>query len=194
MRRRPLLALPLLLAGCGLSERPYAERRQWPLQVPRPASLPAAPGGRVLLVRTFSASPGLQTRGLQSRGADGTVHTDPYEEWFVPPAEGVEDALRQWLVASGRFAAVLAPGSRLPADLVLEGQLVTLCSIPAEHRAQAALALTLLDHAASTTPRIRLQRTIAAEAPLAGPDPGAAAQAMCAALAGVFAQAERLIG
>jgi ABC-type uncharacterized transport system auxiliary subunit len=194
MRRRCLLVVPLLLAGCGLSERPYVERRQWSLQVPRPAALPARPGGRVLLVRSVSASPGLETRGLQSRGADGTVHTDPYEEWFVPPAEGVEDALRQWLAASGRFAAVLAPGSRVSADLVLEGQLVTLCSIPAEHRAQAVLALTLLDHAAEATPRIRLQRSIAADAPLAGADAGVAAQAMCAALAGVFAQAERLPG
>ena len=86
MNRRALL-LPLLLAGCGLSERPYAERRQWPLIAPRPTALPPRPGGKVLEVRGFRAGPGLEARGLQSLDADGSIRTGFYEEWAVPPAQ-----------------------------------------------------------------------------------------------------------
>ena len=48
-----------------------------------------------------------------------------------PPAQAVEDGLRQWLAATGLFGAVLAPGSRLAADLVLEGDLTAFwrCSL-----------------------------------------------------------------
>ena len=118
-RRRAVLASLLGLGGCGLSQRPYLERRQWPLIVRRPAALPARARGRVLLVRSIRAGPGLEARGLQSLQPDGSVKVDFYEEWAVPPAQAIEDDLRQWLAASGLFAAVLAPGSQLPADLVM---------------------------------------------------------------------------
>src|SRR5205823_13414740 len=109
------------LAGCGLSERPYLKKRQWPLIVRRPRTEPPRRQGRVLLIRAIRAGPGLEARGLQSLQPDGSIKVDFYEEWAVPPAQAVEDNLRQWLAASGLFAAVLAPGSQLPADLVMEG-------------------------------------------------------------------------
>src|SRR5450759_2112909 len=107
MRRRGVILLPALLAACGLAERPYAERRQWPLLLRRPQSLPPRPGGPVLEVRTLRAGPGLEARGLQSLEPDGSIRTAFYEEWAVPPAQGAEDALRLWLADCGRFAAVL---------------------------------------------------------------------------------------
>ena len=56
MNRRALL-LPLLLTACGLSERPYAERRQGPLLVQRPITIPARAGAPVEnAVIVFSAS------------------------------------------------------------------------------------------------------------------------------------------
>src|SRR5215472_8066786 len=135
MRRRRVLALPLLLAACGLSERPYAERRQWPLLIRRPNALPPRTGGRILEVRPINAGPGLEVRGLQSLEGDGSLHTAFYEEWAVPPAEGIGDALRLWLAGSGKFGAVVAPGSRLTADLVLEGELTALWTEPAQQHA-----------------------------------------------------------
>ena len=144
MRRRALLAAPLALAGCGLETRPYAERRQWPLLVHRPQALPPRTGGPVLLVRSFTAGPGMEARGLQSVQPDGSIRTEFYEEWSVPPAQAVEEAVRSWLAQSGLFSAVLAPGSRLAADLVLEGELDALWTVPAENTARAALGLTLV--------------------------------------------------
>lgn len=185
MRRRGVIVLPLLLAACGLAERPYAERRDWPLLLRRPQILPPRAGGSVLEVRPLRAGPGLEVRGLQSLEADGSIRTEFYEEWAVPPAQGVEDAVRLWLAECGRFGAVVAPGSRVQADLVLEGELTALWTEPAQHRAHAALAMTVIDQRPAV-PRILLQRTFTADAPLGSDAPPDAVAAQIAALAEVF--------
>ena len=192
MKRRLFLAAPLLLAACGLSERPYTERRDWPLLIRRPQSLPPRRGGPILEVRPITPGPGLEARGLQSLEADGSLHTAFYEEWAVPPAEGIGDALRLWLRGAGKFGGVVAPGSRLTADLVLEGELTALWTEPAEHRARATLAVTVIDQRSGNS-RILLQRTFTATAPLpsdAAPD---AAAAQIAALTEVFQQIEAAV-
>lgn len=189
MNRRTLLASMLALAGCGLSERPYLEKRDWPLKVGRPDNAPPNPRGRVLLVRTVQAGPGLETRGLATIQADGSVKAEFYENWSVPPAEGTDASLREWLAASGRFAAVLNPGSRMTADLVLEATLTALIADPGKGVAGAALSVVVLDQRGGGT-RVRAQRMIQAEAPLAGTDAPARVAAMKAALAEVLAQAE----
>ena len=191
MRRRGLLA-GLLLAGCGLATRPYAERRQWPLTVPRPALLPPLPGGRVLLVRTLRAGPGLEARGLQTLRADGSIETGFYEEWASPPAEAVEEALRQWLAACGRFSAVVAPGSRVTPDLVLEGELTGLWTDPPHGVAHAAIGVTVLaqDNGRS---RVANQQRIAVTAPLVGDGAAAHVVAQRAALADAFGRIETLL-
>ncbi len=190
MRRRLLLTAAGSLAGCSvLPTRPYVEKREWPLDVRRPASLPPDPGGKVLLVRTLRAAPGLEARGLQVLQGDGSVRTDFYEEWSVPPADAVEDVLRRWLAASGLFSAVLAPGSRLRADLALEGELLSLIARPAERVSRASLGLVLLDLRPSPV-RVLLQAETAATAPLQGSDPPAVARAGQLALATAMGQVE----
>lgn len=190
--RRALAGLPLLLAACGLSERPYAERRQWPLTVPRPTSLPPRRDGRVLEVRSLREGPGLVTRGLQTLQPDGSLQTAFYEEWAVPPAQGVEEALRAWLLASGKFAAVVAPGSRVAADLVLEGELTALLAVPAEGVGRTAMSVVLLDARASAA-RVVMQRRIEADARLDGTTPADAVRAQLTALAEAFGEIERLL-
>lgn len=188
MRRRMLLSTPLALAGCSL-ERPYAERRQWPLVARRGRVDQARRGAPVLLVRGLRAGPGLDVRGLQSLQADGSIRTDFYEEWAAPPAEGVEEALRGWLGASGLFSAVIASGSRVEADQVLEGELTGLWTIPATRQAHIALGVTVLVQSPATI-RVRLQRRFTAEAPMAGTSAREAVEAQSAALAAVLAQVE----
>ena len=187
MRRRAVLMAPLALAGCGLATRPYAERRQWPLDIHRPQALPPRAGGKVLLVRGFVAGPGMEARGLQSVQADGSIRTEFYEEWSVPPAQGVEEAVRGWLEAAGLFAAVIGPGSRLAPDLVLEGALDALWCLPAERQARAALGITLVEDAGA---RLLLQRRLEGTAPLPGTTPPDEAAAMAAAVAALCAQVE----
>jgi ABC-type uncharacterized transport system auxiliary subunit len=192
------LTTALGAAGCSvLPGQPYLQRRDWPLVVRRPAASPAesppAPpsraGGSVLLVRTVQVGPGLETRGLQTLQQDGSLKTAFYEQWAVPPAEGIDDDLRRWLADSGVFAAVLGPGSRMPADLVLEGELVALHADLGTGMARAALALVLIDQRPSPA-RIRLERTEAASVKLEGTDPPSLVRAQLAAMAAVLRQAE----
>jgi ABC-type uncharacterized transport system auxiliary subunit len=155
--------------------------------------LPAKRAGPVLEVRTLRAGPGLEGRGLQTLQADGSIRTDFYEQWSVPPAQGVEDALRQWLADCGRFSAVVAPGSRMPADLALEGELTALWSEPAAAHADASVSIVVVQQSGAT-PRIVLQRTAAAQAPLAGATASDQVAAQIAALAAVFEKIETALG
>ena len=213
MRRRWLLggmagaALATALGGSGCSvlpSQPYLQRRDWPLVVRRSeesagatpvasgpvVSRPAGrSGGLVLLVRTVQAGPGMEARGLQTLQQDGSLKTDFYEQWMVPPAEAVDDDLRRWLAESGLFAAVVAPGSRMTADLVLEGELLALNADLASMTARAALALVLLDQRPGSA-RIGLQRTADGSARLEGTDPPALARAQLAAVAAMLRETE----
>ena len=96
MRRRFVLAGAAALTGCSLlPNTAYVQQRDWPLDVRRDTA--AVPNQRrgVLLVRDVRAGPGLEVRGLQWLQRDGSVHVDFYEQWAVPPAQAVEDDLRQ---------------------------------------------------------------------------------------------------
>jgi ABC-type uncharacterized transport system auxiliary subunit len=190
MKRRALLGALIALTGCSvLPQAPYVQRRNWPLDVRRDVALPANPRGPVLLVRRVQAGPGLEERGLRWLQSDGSLHVDFYEQWAVPPAQAVENDLRQWLTDSGRFRAVVAPGSRLNADFVLEGELNTFVADLNSKVGRAALALLLLDQRQGSA-RVLLQRTETAEVRLTGDDAPAIAEAMKAAIAEVLRRAE----
>jgi cholesterol transport system auxiliary component len=193
MRRRWLLVGGGALAGCSvLPQQPNVQRRDWPLDVRRSKVLPPRTRGRVLLVRSVRAAPELEARGLQWLQRDGSLHVDFYEQWAVPPEQAVEDDLRQRLADSGLFRAVLAPGSQLNADLVLEGELDVFSADLQAGVARAALALVLLDQRPGST-KVLLQRTESAEVKLAGTDPSAMVDALKAALAAVLGKSDQAI-
>jgi ABC-type uncharacterized transport system auxiliary subunit len=193
MRRRSVLAGVAALGGCSLlPSTPYVQRRDWPLDVRRPSTAPPRRNGRVLLVRSIRAGPGLDERGLQWLQRDGSLHVDFYEQWAVPPAQAAEDDLRQWLADAGLFRAVVAPGSRLNADYVLEGELDAFVAELNANVGRAALALVLLDQRQGSA-KVLLQRTIAAEARLSGTEAPAIAEAMKTALTEVLRQTETVI-
>jgi cholesterol transport system auxiliary component len=175
-----------VLGGCSLlPSSGYVQRRDWPLDVHRSSVRPARVRGKVLLVREIRAGPGLDVRGLQWRERDGSVHVDFYEQWAVPPAQAVEDDLRQWLAGAGLFSAVVAPGSRLEADYVLEGELQTFIADPDAGVARVNVAFVLLDQHPSPIKAV-LQRTERAEAKLNGSDAPAIAAGMWAAVTEVL--------
>lgn len=192
MRRRGLLGGVLAVAGCGLSERSYEQKRDWPLVARRPQALAPNPRGPVLLVRAMQAGPGLETRGLRSLRQDGSVRSDFYETWAVPPAHGVEAALREWLAGSGRYAAVLTPGSRMTADYVLESTLTDFIADPARGTARAAMTLVVLaDRGGATS--LRAQYALAAEAKMVRDDAPAIVQGQLSALATLLADTEQVL-
>ena len=193
MKRRRLMlgaALGLSVARCSvLPSQPYVELREWPLSVARPATLPPRAQGKTLLVRTMQAAPGLDGRGLRVLQADGSVRSEFYERWAVQPAEGVTDNLRRWLAASGLFAAVLAPGSVAPSDVVLEGELTALHVDLAHNTATAALVVVLIDQHPNPV-RVLLQKTERATVALTTTDTPGLVHAQIAALEEVLRATE----
>jgi cholesterol transport system auxiliary component len=202
VRRRRFLLLPGVLAAvpaCTAFNRPYREVQRYALAPERPRREPPSRRGPVLLLRSVRAAPGMDARGLRILGAGGQVDTEFYNEWAAPPVELVEEAMRQWLASCGLFAAVVSPGSRLRAGLVLEAELLRLHAEPRAGLARAGLAALLLDEPREgAAPRILGQFTPEGTAPLPG---GArredtvsaadAAAAMREALAAALAELER---
>jgi cholesterol transport system auxiliary component len=193
MRRRFVLAGGAALAGCSLlPQTPYVRRRDWPLDVQLPPGAPAKRRGRVLLVRSVQAGPGLDVRGVQWLQRDGSVHVDFYEQWAVPPAEAVGDNLQRWLANSGLFSAVVTTGSRLNADFVLEGSLNAFIADLNAGVARVALALVLIDQRQGMT-KVLLQRTEIAEVKLTSDEPPAIVEAMRAAIVEMLRRAQAVI-
>lgn len=190
--RRFLLAAPLFAAGCSvLPDRPFVPARRYMLEPRRPGSAMAPPGAPVLLVRRLRAVPGLQDVALRRQRPDGAYEVSAFEEWIAPPADLAEAALRGWLGASGLFAAVVAPGSRADAALVLEAQLTTLDTTPTE--ARAALAGVLLREERLSSRVLRAFEVSAAVPLAANADSPAQAAGMVAALGQCFAQLEAVL-
>lgn len=196
-RRALLLLAPL--AGCSvLPNRPFQETQRYALAPERPQRDAPPPRAPVLLLRGLRAAPGLDARGLRLVRPGEQVELEYWNEWTAPPPELVEEALRRWLAASGLFTAVTLPGSRLPASLVLEGELLRLQAEPATRQARAALSVLLLREGAGGQPRILGQFLPEGVVPIQGeltregkPAPADAAAAMSAALEAALAQLER---
>lgn len=194
--RRLMLLAPAILAACSvLPDRPFVETLRFPLDPRRTGAPVAGRGRRSLLLRTLRAGAALEARNLRILRPDGTEQVDFYAEWAAPPAEGAEQALRRWLIESRLFSAVLAPGTRLTPDFVLEGELTTLIADQARGVGRAELSLLLIDERNGS--RLVGQLVSEGTAPLPGgtepPTPEQAAAAMVAALGNAFASLERAL-
>ncbi|MBR0683539.1 hypothetical protein GXW74_23845 [Roseomonas eburnea] len=193
--RRTLLLAPLLAACSVLPDRPYVETRRFPLEPRRAGAGRTGRARRTLLVRTIRAGAGMETRNLRTIRPDGTESLDFYAEWAAPPAEGAEQALRRWLMDSRLFSAILAPGSRVTPDFVMEGELTRLAAMQGEGVARAELTLLLVDERNGS--RLVGQMVSSGTAPLASgsesPTPEQAAEAMVAALGNAFGSLEQAL-
>ena len=186
--RRTWLGLSLAFGGCSvLPERPYLATTDWPLVVLPPPARPPAPHAPVLLLRPVRAAAGLEARGLRTLMPDGSLHTDFYQEWAAPPADAVTDQLQAWLAASGLFAGVVVPGSRLAANDILEADLTALWAVQASRQARASLGYVLIDQRGGNN-RVVLQDSVTGTALLANEQPATVVAAQIAALADAFRQ------
>ncbi|PWS38038.1 hypothetical protein DFH01_01635 [Falsiroseomonas bella] len=192
MNRRLLLGLPLLSA-CSVLEQPNIPVMRYALSPRRPDTRQAPRNAGILLLRGLRGAAGIQDVGLRTLQPDGAIRLAPYDEWIAPPGELAESALRAWLSASGLFAAVVTPGSRADATLVLEGELTSLEAVPSANEARAGLAgVLLLDRGGVT--RVLMTFNVAGAAPLAADaDEPAKAAAMQAALGDAFTRLEQAI-
>ena len=112
-----------------------------------------------------------------------------------PAGRGAEQSLRRWLIDSHLFAAVLAPGSRVTPDFVMEGELTALAAMQGQGVARAELTLLLVDERNGS--RLVGQLVTEGTAPLPGgtapPTTDQAAAAMAAALGNALASLEQAL-
>ena len=136
-----------LLSGCGslLPTQPYTARADWPLAPAPPEQQMPVPGGKVVVVRDLAAGPGLDQRGVATIGPSGAIGYDYYNQWAVDPADAATGALTEWLSASGKFGAVIGPGSRLDPDLIVEGELTEFVADSTVRQSRAIITLTVLN-------------------------------------------------
>lgn len=196
-RRLLLLSAPLSLAGCGslLPVQPYIPRTIWPLQPQPPAYKPARANGPVLLVRAITPAPGLEQRGLQCLTENGSLKSDYYNLWAVPPAEALTQGLINWAQASGDFSAVITPGSRLTPNLIIEGEVSELLVDQATNQARAQMTLLIIKPSSNLTgfaqPLVQVQLT--ATASVQDNTSSAQAAAQSEAVANLLTQAMALL-
>jgi ABC-type uncharacterized transport system auxiliary subunit len=198
MNRRFLLLTPLALSACAgslLPKQAYIPRINWPLDPQPPAQSPPNPTGSILLVRDITAGPGLDQQGVQVLQPDGSLVVDNYNLWAVAPADAVTAVLAQWCEASGAFAAVVTPGSRLTASLILEGELTEFVADTSSGQARAVLTLVVIKNSGSIAAAALplAQQRITGTAPLSGTTPSAEVAAQRAALASALGQAVALV-
>lgn len=194
--RRLLLLSPVLLGACSvLPDRPYVETLRFPLDPQRSGPPVSGRGRRSLLLRTLRAGAGLETRNLRVLRPDGTIEVDFYAEWAALPAEGAEQALRRWLLDARLFSAILAPGTRLTPDYVMEGELTTLIADQGRGEARAELTLLLIDErrGSQLVGQLVSQGTAPLPGGTAAPTPEQSAAAMSAALGNAFTSLERAL-
>jgi cholesterol transport system auxiliary component len=191
-RRRLLLAAPALAAGCAnpLSQ-PFPEKTFFVLEVRRPQRLPPDPRGPVLVVRSVTAGPGAELRGIVTRFQGGQQRADFWNEFFSPPPALVGDQLRQWLADSGLFSAVVDQGTRATPALALEPVLNALFAdaieAPPVARVQMQTLTLRLDR---TPPRVLAQHDHDRTARIDSLAPVSIVAGFNRALAAIFADIE----
>jgi len=197
MNRRLVLFAPLALTACGslLPQQTYVPRINWPLAPEPPAQNAPNPAGPVLLLRDITAAPGMDQQGVQILQPNGSLNIDYYNLWAVSPADAATQSLLTWLQASGDFSAVVSPGSRLTASLILEGELTELLADLSTNQATAVLTLVVIKNSDSISAASLplAQQRITGTAPLTGNTPAAEVAAQRAALANALSQAVTLV-
>src|ERR1700733_14029092 len=116
---RPILiAAVCLLTGC--LARPHLDRESFVFSPPPPATAAAAPGGRVLGIRTLQVAAPFEGRAFVYRTGDFAYDRDPFAEFMTPPADGLMTPIRHWWREAGGFRDVVESGSAFKPDTLVE--------------------------------------------------------------------------
>jgi cholesterol transport system auxiliary component len=193
-RRLAMLALPASLAGCGsiLPAQTYAPRTDWPLDPAPPPAQPVQADDKIILVRSLTAGPGMDKRGLQTLQQNGSLHVGYYNRWAADPADAATAALAAWLAATGAFRAVVQSGSTLTPNYIVEGSFNELAADLAAGQARASITLVISAQAGLATTPVA-QQLILGTAPLTGHSAPDLVAAQRAALSQALARATTAI-
>ena len=120
----PTLAILILaLAGCA---RQAANSQFYLLQTPREAPPATTQNEAILTLPRFTIDAAFAGRGLVYRLDEFRYESDPYNEFFISPAEMITEQARQWLAQSGLFAQVVGSTRSLDATHQVEANITAL--------------------------------------------------------------------
>jgi ABC-type uncharacterized transport system auxiliary subunit len=162
IKRRLLavLASVLMLTACAIG-KPTPQATTYGLEPPPPA-LAAARRSQILRMGKVRVAPAFAGKPLVFRLDDVRYAADFYNAFLAEPGDLVGVAMAEWLDQTGPFQSVAQPGTRTPADLVLEATVTELYGDFRSGRPPAAvmtIQFTLVDLRGVST-RVRLEQTI----------------------------------
>ena len=186
-----LLALLMLLAGCGSLEKPYPVKKDYVFEVSRPGGTAPTDAAAILLIRRFRTAPPYENQGFVYRTGELQYESDFYNVFFSPPAALLADQTRQWLEASRLVGLVVGPGLQAEPTHSLEGQVYALYGDyrrPDEPR--AVLGIQFFVSRLSDSPEVVFHKDYRQEVPVTGRAPEALAAAWNRALQQILTSLE----
>ena len=155
-----VMASVLVLSACAIG-KPTPQAATYGLEPPPPA-LAATRRSQILRMGKVRVAPAFAGRPLVFRLDDVRYAADFYNAFLAEPGDLMGVAVAEWLDRAGPFQSVAQPGTRTPADLVLEATVTELYGDFRSGRTPAAvmtIQFTLVDLRGVST-RVRLEQTI----------------------------------
>lgn len=159
-RRLAVMASVLVLSACAIG-KPTPQATTYGLEPPPPALAPARRSQRLRMGKVRVA-PAFAGKPLVFRLDDERYAADFYNAFLAEPGDLVGAAMAEWLGLAGPFQSVAQPGTRTPADYVLEATVTELYGDFRSGRTPAAvmtIQFTLVDLRGVST-KVRLEQTI----------------------------------
>jgi cholesterol transport system auxiliary component len=190
MVRRPLAAVAMisLLAGCAIG-KPIPEATTYAIEPPPPIPT-ASRRAETLRMGKVRVAPNFADRALVVRIDEVRYAADFYNSFIAPPGDMLGSVMAEWLNAAGPFATVTQPGTRTPADFVLEATVTKLYGDFRPGRTPSAvmeIQFSLVD-LSGISPTVGLEQTIGRSVPLSESTPEALVQGYGRALAEVLSE------
>ena len=149
----------------------------------------AAPGNRVLGIRTLEVAAPFEGRPFVYRTGEFSYDSDPYAEFMVPPAEGLVVPIGSWLREAGGSSGMVGAGSALKPDTLIEIQVVQLYGDfrSSEHPAAVlAMRFVFFDASNGIPGKVILQQEYSRDIPLKAPTATALVEGWNQALAQIL--------
>ena len=185
------LCLCFTLGGCMNLKQPGYELSYYTLEYPPVRELDAQPLPVVIKVAPFSVAPGYDSHRMIYRDAPFKRNTYAYHRWRTPPGDLVSYRLRQDLVTTGLFAAVLTTDNNLSYDYKLIGTVDEFFEWRDSRSSKAILSvsITLIGREAETTGSpIEFHKSYRVQESFDREPPPALVDAMSLAMAGLSRQ------